>query len=180
MLPPEALQILLDQVGLAPEGPLIIAGSAHGGDAMAIIEAYPDKKVIVIDSFRGLAPPTEKDTEDAPLAGAHDVGGVQKYKQNFKDMGTRLPDELHQMWITDESLAVMEETNIGMLFMDLDHYAPVMSCLKYFVPRMVNEGIVLTHDYAFYKTRGVYNACQDFAPGKWQQIRGFGKYICYH
>jgi len=171
------LDFMLNEVRQAPEGIVMIAGTCHGGDVMAIRKSSPDKHIVVIDSFEGLADPTETDGAEAPPKGTHGPGGLDQYKDNFKIMGSRLPDNIYKMWITEENLKEVTEANIGILILDLDHYAPTLVCLNYFYSRMLPNGRIIVHDYGFFKTKGVKKACEEFAPNKWKQIAGYGKYI---
>ena len=178
MIEPESIAVLLDTVKEAPDnGVIIIAGSAHGGDAMVIMKEFPNRHVIVIDSFEGLDNPVEIDGPDAEGFGGHSCGGLDQYKANFADLDRPLPHEIFKMWINEENLQIVGDRKIAMLFMDLDHYCPVLACLKYFKPMMVTGGKILTHDWGFFRTEGVMKACEEFAPDKWKGIRGFGKYI---
>jgi hypothetical protein len=177
MLEKEAIKVLLDCVQESPNGTIVIAGTAHGGDAMSIRRAFPDRRLVVIDSFEGVGTPIDKDGPDAPSRGAHDNGGIEQYIENFHYAKCKLPHKLHKMWIDDQNIKRVQEENISMLFMDLDHYSPVKTCLNYFYPQLPVGGIILSHDYGFWKTKGVIKACQEFAPNKWIQIRGFGKFI---
>lgn len=177
MIEPEAFKIIIDCVRSTPKnGTIAIAGTAHGGDAMAIRTQFPEKKLIVIDSFQGLDNPTEEDEEEAEQKGGHSCGGLDQYKANFADMKVPLPHEIYEMWIDTNNLKKIKDNKYGMLFMDLDHYAPVKACLDYFYNKMLPGGIILTHDYGFFRTKGVKKACQEFAPGMWREIHGFAQY----
>lgn len=179
MIEKEGLKVLLNTAERAINNTnnknIIIAGTAHGGDAMALIEKFPNIYLTVIDSFEGLAKPVDKDGPDAPGAGAHSCGGVNQYIQNFQEMNIRLPDEIHKMWITEENLKVINKRKIAMLFVDLDHYSPVKACLSYFGKTIEEGGIIISHDWGFWKTKGVQKAGFEYAPpNKWKQLRGFG------
>lgn len=176
MIEPEGMEVVLQTVAEAPEGIIVIAGSAHGGDAMAIMKQFPNRYVVVIDSFEGLAEPTEKDGTDVEGKGGHSCGGIDQYKANFAELNRPLPHEIFKMWITPESLEEIKDREIACLFMDLDHYQPVKACLLHFWPMLVKDAKVITHDWKFFRTKGVEVACEEFKPGKWESIRGFGKY----
>jgi hypothetical protein len=178
MIEAEGLEVLLSQVAKAPDGVIVVAGTAHGGDIMAIRRRFPTppRHIIAIDSFSGVAEPVEIDGPEAPKAGAHNNGGLDQYLANFKEAGVDPPDEIFKMWITDSTLKQVGKRDVAMLFMDLDHYTPVMACLKYFHPMMLPGGRIITHDYGFRLTKGVKKACQEFAPDRWKQARGFAVY----
>ena len=177
MLEPAAMDVLINTVKKAPkEGIIVIAGTAHGGDAMKIMKELPDRYVIVIDSFEGLASPVEQDGPEAEGFGGHNAGGVEKYKSNFESLKRKLPHEIHKMWITEENLKSIGNRDIAMLFMDLDHYSPVKACLNFFKPMMVPGSKILSHDWKFFRTVGVEKACEEFAPGMWKEVHGFGLY----
>lgn len=179
MIEPEGMKVVLDTVAEAPkEGIIVIAGSAHGGDAMAIMKKYPERYVIVIDSFEGLAAPTDGDGPEVEKEGGHSCGGKDQYIANFAELDRPLPQNLIKMWITPENLKMLDsyDYKVAMLFMDLDHYQPVKACLEYFWPRLVPKAKVLTHDWKFFRTEGVERACEEFRPRQWDPIKGFGKF----
>lgn len=177
MIEPNGMAVLLDTIEEATkEGIIIIAGSAHGGDAMAVMKKFPSRHVMVIDSFEGLAEPTEGDGTEVEGKGGHSCFGLEQYKANFADLDRPLPHQIFKMWITPENLKEIGECKVAMLFMDLDHYQPVKACLNYFWSMLSPGAKVLTHDWKFFRTEGVERACEEFKPKQWDSIRGFGKY----
>jgi hypothetical protein len=180
MIEPSAMNVLLEKVEKAPDnGIIVIAGTCHGGDVMAIRDKFPGKYIVVIDSFKGLdIPHPEHDPHDTDMVGAHNNNGVDQYKANFEELGVDLPDEIFEMWISPENLKEIGERDISLLFMDLDHYLPVKACLEYFYPMVSRGGIIISHDFAWYRTTGVVKACEEFSQVKeWTREKGFGFYI---
>lgn len=161
-------------------GSVVIAGTFDGQDVMAVRrQCGEDKRIIVIDSFEGLAEPTELDKtgKEIALKGECNVGGIRAYKKRFKDAGVIPPDKIYKMWISEKTLQTVYEERISLLFLDLDHYQPTHDCLKKFLPWMIpnNKSIILVHDYDFHKCPGVKVACHEIT-GQWVKIpkTGFG------
>lgn len=161
---------------VAPSENIVIAGTYHGGDAMAIKLANPMKNIYVIDSFDGLTAPVEEDIvkEGAEMgtmvSGEFSIGGIKRYKQNFKELGLMLP-KCYEMFITEESIQQVKIKNIGMLWLDLDHYAPTKVCLDYFNDKLATGAILGCHDYGFVRCPGIKKACDGYSKG-WEHATG--------
>ena len=164
----------LIQEELPPEGDILIAGTCQGGDVMAIRRTLPEhRNIVVIDSFAGLAEPVEQDHfDDGVLRQGAFACQIEKYRQNFVDTGIQEPDEIYKMWITPKSLKRIKKRPLAMVFTDLDHYSPAKACYERFIPWVVKDGLILTHDYEFKNTPGVTKAAEEYAPGQWKRVYG--------
>ena len=163
-LAPSEIDCLVENVNKAPEGIIVCAGTWRGGDLMAMIAAQPERYFVVIDSFHGLTEPVEEDLggDERADAGMFNIDGKENYIQNFIERDTRLPNEMHEMWITNETIQTIKKQPIAMLWLDLDHFKPTRTCLQYFKENIVKDGIILVHDYALSITPGVKRACDMF------------------
>jgi hypothetical protein len=163
------IEYLVECASKAPPGVIVCAGTWRGGDLMAMIKACPDRYFIVIDSFRGLASPKKQDINKDGHAteGMFDIQGKKNYIKNFTEQGIRIPDEIHEMWITESNIESITTSPIAMLWLDLDHYTPTDACLKHFSKNIVDDGIILVHDYALSITPGVKQACDKYF-SKWE------------
>jgi len=165
------IEAIVKKVKEAPEGKIVCAGVWKGGDVMAIQITSPNREVVVIDSFCGLAPPsTEDETKDTMINGEFDIGGIENFEKNFKTIGLSPPKE-YQMFIDKLSINKVYEENIALLWLDLDHYLPTKSCLEHFEKFLVPEAIVITHDYGFERCPGIKIACDEFRDG-WEHLAG--------
>lgn len=155
---------------IAPKGWIVVAGTYKGGDAMATRIVAPDRKLMVIDSFEGLSELTDEDKcEKLMNPGDFNNQGVEQYKQNFKEMGLKLPDKIHKMWINDQNIRKIQARKIAFLWLDLDLYEPTLACLKHFGPMIVKGGIMMTHDFGFEQTPGIEKACKEYG-GEWKRV----------
>ena len=171
------INCLVKNLDKAPKGIIVCAGTWRGGDLMAMISAQPNRYFIVVDSFKGLYTPNNKDYGEHGLAkeGMFNIKGKDNYIKNFKKQNIRLPDEIHEMWITEETIKTITTLPIALLWLDLDHYAPTKACLNHFGKNMVKNGIVLVHDYKLPVTPGVKKACDENHHSWIQQASGIYK-----
>lgn len=162
---------LITAVRQAPKGNVVCAGVWKGGDVMAMRLAAPQRNIIAIDSFEGLASPHGQDkTEHTMQAGEFNIGGKINFENNFKIINL-MPPKIYQMFITYDTLKEVTEDNIAMLWLDLDHYMPTKACLEFFKPRLVPKAIVMIHDYGFERCPGIKKACDEFG-GSWVHFCG--------
>jgi hypothetical protein len=134
-------RILCDVLELAPEGPRIELG-VHKGKALQIIAQHRGS-TFGVDSFEGMANPTENDLDS--------TGGHQypkgKLAIGMEEARRRAPKaELIQGFIP-EVLAVLPQGPFAFAHVDLDQYAPTRASLEWLFPRMITGGIVLCHDW---------------------------------
>jgi hypothetical protein len=161
-----------------PSGDVIIAGTMHGEDVRAIKRATPSRNVVVIDSFEGLANPTEQDyCDNTMVAGECNIEGLEAYLSTFNGTDIEPPQEIYKMWISKEALSIIPKREIVILFLDLDHYQPTKDCLEAFSDWVIDGGIILVHDYDFFRCPGIRKCCHEFTK-EWTVISetGFGEH----
>lgn len=138
------------------QGPVVVAGSGKGGDVMAML-SY------------------------SPIRDYHVMGSFKNYIQNFKDAG--FDDgylkyvHAHEMSITEESVKKVVLKDIAILWLDLDHYLPTKVCLDYFGRLMASDGIILCHNYGFFRYPGIKKSCDEFATGWTPTVGGIVKLL---
>ena len=166
------INTLIEISTIAPPGNAVCAGSWNGGDVMAMSLAFPSREYHVIDSFQGLAAPVNKDAaiEGSAKQGEFNIGGVQRYMQNFEEARICLP-HLHELYIDETTIAAVGIDNIALLWMDVDHYTPTKACLVHFGEKMERGGIIMTHDYGFIRCPGVKIACDEYSQN-WKYFGG--------
>lgn len=115
------------------------------------IPSYSGAGLHLIDSFEGLADPTEEDRfegftpRDAPsyVRGAYVAPMERVQKKTF----AHFPDvAFHKGWIP----AVFDglpACNWSFVHLDVDHYAPTHAGLAYFYPRLAPGGVIICDDY---------------------------------
>ncbi len=109
------------------------------------------RQVIGVDSFRGLAEPSESDNtpegEPAYPKGKFDIGGLNGLHQDIKDANEQLD------WVTlyegfvPQILGDLPKGPYAFAHVDLDHYEPTVTTLEWLWRRLGNGGIILCHDY---------------------------------
>lgn len=143
-------QSLLDVRHL--NGNIVMAGVFKGGDVIALgslIKKYNmNKRVIVVDSFRGLAAPCSRDLLTHQTGeGTCDVGGVEVFKENIAPYGVLDICDIYEMWIDNNSIKQVPAQSLSLIWLDVDHYTPTAACMHYFYPMLELGGIMLTHDF---------------------------------
>lgn len=167
---------LIENSKNAPSGDIVIAGTYKGGDAMAMTLANPNRKVIVIDSFEGLADPEPQDIVDqntdatTMVANEFSAGGILKYLDGFFHLNITQP-QCFRMFITEDNIKRVDIDNISMMWLDLDHYLPTKVCLEYFHDKLNKDAIIGCHDYNFVRCPGVKRACDSYSN---QWVHGAG------
>ena len=178
----EELSYLCSVVKIPSRGPVVVAGSWKGGDVMAMLSYSPIRDYHVVDSFRGLTNPSPEDEcGDQMVKGEFDAEGPEDYIQNFKnagfDAGYLKYVHMHEMFITEESVKEVDIKDIAILWLDLDHYLPTKACLDHFGSSMASDGIILCHDYGFFRRPGIKKACDEFAIGWTPAVGGIFKLL---
>lgn len=128
---------------------------------MAARLLMPHAHIVVVDSFQGLAKPEKEDHLEHGKEGRF-MCPLDEYLAGFKTMDIVPPDKIYQQFITSDSIKEVKIDNLGLLWMDLDHYLPTKTVLSHFRQQITKETIVITHDYGFWHTPGVKKACDEF------------------
>ncbi len=133
-------------------------GVYKGASAKLICEAKGNKKLRLFDTFEGLPP---QSANDAGVHRAHQYAcsleAVQDYLKGYPNL------EFYQ-GIFPESAKGVPEAQYAFAHFDVDLYEGTLGCLKYFYPRMIPGGIMLSHDYGLLS--GVEKAFQEFFADK--------------
>lgn len=125
----------------------------------------------IIDSFEGLSEPTLEDSIERDLV----RGGKTRKGRPFKGAGAyaasldhvrevlgEFPDvELVKGWIP-QVLATLPEREYRYVHVDLDLYAPILDAFRYFYPRLVRGGVLVSDDYGSLFWPGAKRAVEEF------------------
>lgn len=143
-------------------GDMAEVGVYQGGSARIICEVKDNSKLHLFDTFEGLPKISDKDTHfgikfwtDRQFSNT-DIELVQKYLKNYSGVSFykgRFPD----------TSGPVTNSKFSFVHLDVDLYESTIECLKFFYPRLVKGGIILTHDY---HTNGVHTAFTEFFQGK--------------
>ena len=129
---------------------------------MAMREADPERKILVIDSFEGCGKRTSEDfPTDENYEGAFSADGVENYLKQFEIQEVKPPNQIVKTWIDSDSIKAVKPRDISVLFLDLDFYVPTSACIKYLKPMIVKDGVLLIHDYNMKTCPGIKRCCDE-------------------
>ena len=142
------------------EGEMAEVGVHQGGSAKLICKAKGNRKLHLFDTFEGLPPVEDIDRtfEDIKCLDTHDfsntdLDSVRKHLSSFENVyfyKGRFPD-------TSEPV---KNSTFSFVHLDVDLYESTLDCLKFFYPRLIQGGIIISHDYS--TLSGVRKAFDDF------------------
>jgi len=159
---------------IQPAGDIVVAGTYEGEDVRSMYRGSNNRNIVVVDSFEGLDDPKPEDIEEEVMKkGECNIGGLDRYLEIFKQEKTDPPQEIYKMWIDKKSLEIIPKRELSILFLDLDHYQPTKDCLEYFFDWVIDDGIIIVHDYGFERCPGIKKCCDEFKEG-WTKINDTG------
>lgn len=126
----------------------------------------PVKKLWIYDSFEGLP---EKSVADESALGQDFKGGEllvtkREVKERFLRAGLPVP-VIKKAWFKDLDEADLPD-KIAFAFLDGDFYESIKDSLKLIENRMVQEGVILVHDYSNPALPGVMKAVDEWLKNK--------------
>lgn len=159
-------QYYLYALGL--EGARVECGVFHGASAITLCRAaqtrlpgYAGEGLHLVDSFEGLAEPTEHDRFEGQLARHDESVGKGAYSAPVdvvrKAMAAFPAATLHKGWIPDV-FSQLPRGRWAFVHLDVDHYAPTYAGLAYFYPLLVDGGVIICDDYGAPTFPGAHRA----------------------
>jgi len=137
-------------------------GVFEGSTARLICEAKGNKKLRLFDTFKGLPASSKKDL------GVHrehqyscSLSSIKEYLQGFSNI------TFHK-GLFPSSTKEVPESKYSFVHIDVDLYEGTIACLKYFYPRMLKGGIIISHDYSI--LNGVNTAFNEFLADKEENV----------
>ena len=143
-------------------GDLAEVGVYAGRSARLIREVSPNKALHLFDTFEGLPKPTSMDNStwhEHMLA--IDLASVKKYLANYQNINFYLGT-------FPETAKPIEDRTFSFVHFDVDLHQSTLECLKFFYPRMVKRGIMISHDYS--NLAGVKKAFDEFFKDKDESV----------
>jgi hypothetical protein len=131
----------------APSGPSCEAGVFRGASALVMDATIRDQgELHLVDSFEGFA---EACVADACWSdGKEALVAWGDFAWDADQVRALVPRaHVHKGWIP-EVLESLPDQQWAFVHLDLDMYEPTYHAAKYFLPRMVQGGIILEDDYA--------------------------------
>jgi len=136
------------------EGDLAEVGVYKGSSAKLICEAKGKKILHLFDTFEGLPKPTKIDHNFMhEKKYAADLDLVKSYLSSYKNV-------FFYPGLFPKTAELVKNKSFAFVHLDVDLYRSTLDCLKFFYPRMVKGGIILSHDYS--TLEGVKKAFDEF------------------
>ena len=128
-----------------------------------------------VDSFVGMAPPTDRDGKEYPK-GTLSVGGSAAFRDNVSQYGQYV-----EVWegFVPQILDGMGGLRFAFAHVDLDQYQPTMDVLKWLWSRMVDGGVVICHDWQPGKAILASAAIEDWMRETGVALAGQSSYSCH-
>jgi len=134
--------------------PMAEVGVFQGSSARIICEAKSDCPLHLFDTFSGLPQPAE---------GEHRTFRTGQFSASLSavsDLLSRYPAVIFHPGRFPSTSIGLEHLRFSFVHLDADLYDSTFASLDFFYPRMVANGIILTHDYS--TVPGVAQAFADF------------------
>lgn len=143
-------------------GDIAEVGVGEGGTASLLNHHFPDRRLLLFDTFTGF------DARDLERNHALGLGGAPYPLAPMSGEAVlgRLPRpdraELHPGWFP-ESAAGLEDRRFALVHIDVGLYQPTYTALGWFSGRVNRRGYILVADYAHRLTVGVGRAVRQHA-----------------
>ena len=134
------------------------AGVYDGGSARILCEAKGAEHLHLFDTFTGMP-------ETDPRADPHFAAGqfAHTSRQRVADYLAAFPNvHIHQGFFPATAVEVPADRLFKFVHLDLDIYRSTLDSLRFFYPRLVRKGIIISHDYGNVTAPGVKQAFDEF------------------
>jgi hypothetical protein len=151
------LWTLARQVQMLP-GAYAEAGVYDGGSARILCEVKKSDHLHLFDTFAGM-PKTDSKADPHFVAGQFADTNYQKvadYLAGFPNV------HIHQGFFPASAADVPPDRQFKFVHLDLDIYRSTLDGLRFFYPRLVRKGIIISHDYGNVTAPGVKKAFDEF------------------
>ncbi len=143
------------------KGAIAEVGTYTGASSKIICEAKSNKEAYFFDTFEGLPDVLKKDKNYKQGEYSCSYEQVKEYLKNYKNIYLI-------KGVFPNSVSNTFNKKFAFVHLDVDIYRSTLNCLEFFYPKMVNGGIILTHDYS--EKEGVYKAFNIFFKDKEETI----------
>jgi O-methyltransferase len=134
------------------------AGVYDGGSARILCEAKGTDHLHLFDTFEGMP-------ETDPKADPHFTAGqfANTNRQKVADYLAEFPNvHIHQGFFPASAADVPANRLFKFVHLDLDIYRSTLDGLRFFYPRLVRKGVIISHDYGNMTAPGVKKAFDEF------------------
>jgi len=143
------------------EGSLAEAGVFKGGTAKLICEFKGDRPLHLFDTFEGMPEVRpDIDTYIKDAFSSTSAEAVSHYLSAYPQV------HIHKGFFPATTAQLPNDITFSFVHLDMDIYESTLEGLKYFWPRMVKGGIIMSHDYNTHYYRGVKKAFDEYFDGQ--------------
>jgi hypothetical protein len=147
-------------------GEIAEVGVYKGGSAKVIADLFPERRVLLFDTFTGI-PSGKMRPKDSPSFSGRfadtSLEDVQEYLRNNSNCefypGT-FPESLSQL--------ETQEIQFALVHVDCDLYETILECCKFFYPRVPAGGLIFFDDYSW--VAGAKMAINEFFSDKPEEL----------
>jgi len=141
------------------EGNFAECGCWRGGSSYLLANLLkPNKKLFVLDSFKGLSKPTDEDFEEVSdkIKFSTSEGMFAISKDKVSSFLSKYGDsvKLIEGFFSDTLVTNIDQELSDSVFslvnIDVDLCEPYRRCIEFFYPRMVSNGIMIFDEYEFH------------------------------
>jgi hypothetical protein len=118
-------------------------GVFEGASCAMIASALPGKTVYACDTFEGLPAPKLEDSRGV----AFHLGDYAADYENVRQYLAQWPNIQIRRGFFPASAPDLEDKRFCFAHLDVDLYESTKACLRWFLPRLVPGGMILSHDY---------------------------------
>ena len=120
-------------------------GVFKGTTARLFHEAFPDKEILLFDTFEGF---DDRDIKHKNEDSNAEVGGWDVSINEVKDyIGISDSIKIFRGYFPDTTKDIDLNNRYALVHLDADLYHPQKSGLEYFYPKMSLGGVIIIHDY---------------------------------
>ncbi len=143
MMWPDELVFIYNCALLATKlpGDFAEVGVYRGASAKIICKAKGKKPLHLFDTFEGLPKPGKLDGVLQKKQYKSSLKKVKIYLKKYKNIF------LYKGMFSSKAKLIKKKT-FSFVHLDVDLYSSTIDCLKFFYPRMVKGGIIVSHDYS--------------------------------
>lgn len=138
-------------------GPAIEVGVYTGGMAYHMAKIMPERKLYLVDTFKGIPHTCSKDNW-FPVGYFGDVN-LEKVRETFSEFSNV---EILQGVFPDDFIERFDKEMFAVIHLDVDVYRSYKDGLEYLYPRTHDGGMILLDDYLCHVCGGCTIACDEF------------------
>lgn len=125
-------------------GAIAEVGVYKGTTARLFHDAFPDKKILLFDTFEGF---DQRDVNHQNESSKSSSGGWDVSLDKVKEyVGESDLVEIYPGYFPETTANIQSQNSYALVHLDADLYKPQLSGLEYFYPRVSRGGVIIIHD----------------------------------